>query len=187
MVAGGLPGGAVAGRKDILDWLDFAASEAAGRQKILHPGTFNGNPVSAAAAITTLRIIETTDACERANRTAETLRRRMNEVLADKGIGWSIYGTFSGFHVFMNPEDRTIDPMTFDPLSVPWKELKTKPADAANALRLALLLEGVDIGGWPGGLTSAAHSEADVEATIQAFSRAIDRLKAEGMPNVSAA
>ncbi|MFC4351690.1 aspartate aminotransferase family protein [Fodinicurvata halophila] len=187
IVAGGLPGGAVAGRKDILDWLDFAASEAAGRQKILHPGTFNGNPVSAAAAITTLRIIETTDACERANRTAETLRRRMNEVLADKGIGWSIYGTFSGFHVFMNPEDRTIDPMTFDPLSVPWKELKTKPADAANALRLALLLEGVDIGGWPGGLTSAAHSEADVEATIQAFSRAIDRLKAEGMPNVSAA
>lgn len=41
IVAGGLPGGAVAGRGDILDQLDFAAMEAAKRTKILHPGTFD--------------------------------------------------------------------------------------------------------------------------------------------------
>lgn len=187
IVAGGLPGGAVAGRQDVLDRLDFEATAAAGQQKIMHPGTFNGNPVSAAAGVTALRIIESGDACERANRTAETLRREMNAVLARKGVGWAVYGTFSAFHIFMNPEGRRIDPTAFDPLSLTWKELKTKPEGMANALHLALLNAGVDISGWPGGLTSAAHTEADVAATVEAFSQAIDRLRSEGIPQAKAA
>lgn len=187
IVAGGLPGGAVAGRREILDQIDFEAMAAAGRDKILHPGTFNGNPVSAAAAITTLGIIETTDACERANRAAEQLRRGMNEVLARKHPAWAAYGTFSGFHFFMNPEGRKIDPLDFDPLQIPWRELKTKPATENTALHLALLIEGVDIANWPGGMTSAVHTEDDITASVEAFSRALDRLKAEGIPRASEA
>ena len=68
ILAGGLPGGAVAGRKDVLDLLDFAAAKGAGSEKIEHPGTFNANPLSAAAGVATLEIIRCTDACERANR-----------------------------------------------------------------------------------------------------------------------
>src|SRR6185437_13835353 len=45
IVAGGLPGDAVAGRRDILEELDFKAAEARTREKISHPGTFNANPV----------------------------------------------------------------------------------------------------------------------------------------------
>ncbi|MEQ9122935.1 MAG: aminotransferase class III-fold pyridoxal phosphate-dependent enzyme, partial [Alphaproteobacteria bacterium] len=51
IVAGGMPGGAVVGRQDIMDALDFQAMQAAGREKIDHPGTFNANPISAAAGI----------------------------------------------------------------------------------------------------------------------------------------
>ena len=40
ILAGGLPGGAVVGRKDILDRLDFDATRAAGVEKIAHHGTF---------------------------------------------------------------------------------------------------------------------------------------------------
>src|SRR5436309_8556489 len=40
ILAGGLPGGAVAGAKDILDQLDPAAAKAARREKIGHQGTF---------------------------------------------------------------------------------------------------------------------------------------------------
>ncbi|MBV8776644.1 MAG: aminotransferase class III-fold pyridoxal phosphate-dependent enzyme, partial [Alphaproteobacteria bacterium] len=43
ILAGGLPGGAVAGRKDILDLLDFKATQETGKEKINHPGTFNAN------------------------------------------------------------------------------------------------------------------------------------------------
>ena len=54
IVAGGLPGGAVAGRADIMAQLDAAAAKTAGREKIGHQGTFNANPLCAAAAIATL-------------------------------------------------------------------------------------------------------------------------------------
>ena len=187
IVAGGLPGGAVAGRKAILDRLDFTETAATGVPKILHPGTFNANPVSAAAGITALRIIETGDACDRANRVAEDLRRQMNEALARRDLNWAVYGTFSAFHLFMNPHGRNIDPVNFDPHAVTWTELKTKPAEEVNALRLALLLEGVDISGWPGGLTSAAHSQADVDATAEAFDHALERLVREGLLQASPA
>src|SRR6185312_626474 len=65
IVAGGLPGGAIAGAKDIMDQLDPAAAKAAGREKIGHQGTFNANPLCAAAAVTTLSMIEKEDLCGR--------------------------------------------------------------------------------------------------------------------------
>ena len=114
IVAGGLPGGAVGGRRDILDLLDFKRTKAAGIEKIDHPGTFNANPVSAAAGIATLEIIAGTDACARANAFGETLRRQMNEVLADEGVKWAVHGSYSGFYVFTNPDDADITPGTFD-------------------------------------------------------------------------
>src|SRR5262247_3677695 len=66
ILAGGLPGGAVTGRKDILDLLDFEVTKGAGKEKINHPGTFNANPMSAAAGIATLRIIAESDANDKA-------------------------------------------------------------------------------------------------------------------------
>ena len=51
ILAGGLPGAAVAGRRDILDQLDFAAPRKPGGRRSSIPGTFNANPVSAAAGI----------------------------------------------------------------------------------------------------------------------------------------
>ena len=56
--------GAVGGRKEILEELDFEKTAERGREKIQHPGTFNANPVSATAGITALKIIERTDACQ---------------------------------------------------------------------------------------------------------------------------
>jgi adenosylmethionine-8-amino-7-oxononanoate aminotransferase len=47
ILAGGLPGGAVVGKKDVLDQIDPAAAKSAGREKIGHQGTFNANPLCA--------------------------------------------------------------------------------------------------------------------------------------------
>ena len=74
IVAGGLPGGAVAGRKEIMDQLDQAAAKAAGREKIGHQGTFNSNPLCAAAAVATLSIVERDEVCAQAEATAERIR-----------------------------------------------------------------------------------------------------------------
>ena len=180
IVAGGMPGAAVAGRKDVLDWLDFDESKRQGREKIGHPGTFNANPVSAAAGIAVLGILAESDACARAAAMAAAFRDRMNAMLARERVGWAVYGTSSGFHLFMNAAGAPIDPERFDPYDHPMDALKAQPEDQQRKLRLALLTEGVDVNSRIGGLLSASHTEADVDQAVAAFAAALGRLRAEG-------
>ena len=180
ILAGGLPGGALVGRADVLDRLDFEATAGRGLEKVQHPGTFNANPISAAAGIAALEQIETTDACARANAIGEKLRHGLNEALEAEGVPWAAYGTFSGVHIFTNPERRRLRPGDFDPLAVPYRELKTRQGNITHRLRLAMLLHGVDLTSWPGALVSAGLSEADVADTIEAFRESLRLLKREG-------
>ena len=180
ILAGGLPGGAVAGRKDILDLLDFQVTKAADREKISHQGTFNANPLSAAAGVAALEIVGTTDACARANRYAETLRRRINEVFEEERVPWAVYGAFSNFHFFTNPGRTAITPTRFDPKAVPAEAFFDKrQAGLVHKFRLAMMTHGVDFSGSPGGITSATHGEAELEDTMTALRKAIRMLKQE--------
>ena len=95
-------------------------------------------------------------------------------------VPWAAYGTYSGFHIFLNPEQRKIVPSDFDPLAIHYDELKQTPPVLAQKLRLAMLVAGVDITGWPGGLVSAAHDERDAAETVAAFRESIHMLKREG-------
>lgn len=174
IVAGGLPGGAVTGRADIMAGLDFAAAARSGREKIYHPGTFNACPVSAAAGIAALEIIRDGPACTRAAGLADTLRTGLNDALREAGLPWVAYGQSSAFHLYMGEAP-------FDPRALGREGLHRQPKDAARLLRLALNLEGVDFSGWPGGLVSAAHEEADIRATLKAMRRALARLRADGV------
>ena len=124
IVAGGLPGACVAGRKDILDLLDFNVAARTGREKIAHPGTFNANPVSAAAGTAALTVIAETDAADRAAATAADLREKLNAVLADAHVPWAVYGTYSGFHLFVNPSGLDVGPYSFDPAKIPLEDMK---------------------------------------------------------------
>ena len=180
IIAGGLPGGAVAGRKEILDDLDFAAARERGREKIFHPGTFNANPVSAAAGRAALAIVRDSDACEHANAFGAELRAGLNAVLEEEGVPWAVYGTFSSFHLFMNPRGRAIRPAAFDPLDIDYAELKERPPALVNKIRLGLLVNGVDIQGWPGGMASAANTADDLPITVDAFRETIRMLRREG-------
>ncbi|MEJ0017691.1 MAG: aminotransferase class III-fold pyridoxal phosphate-dependent enzyme [Acetobacteraceae bacterium] len=158
IVAGGLPGACVVGRKEILDLLDFQVTAKTGREKIAHPGTFNANPVSAAAGTAALTVIAETDASDRASATAADLREKLNEVLAEANVPWAVYGTFSGFHLFVNPSGLDIGPHSFDPTKIPLEDMKNQPKGLVNKLRLAMLLNGVDLNPRGGGLLSCTHT-----------------------------
>ena len=179
ILAGGLPGAAVVGNREILDALDFDAAPASGREKIQHQGTYNANPISAAAGAAALSIIETTDACQQANAYGERLRDRLNQLFTEKDVPWAAYGTFSGFHIFTNSNNLNINPEAFDPTVIDRQELKNTPAGLSHKLRLAMLINGVDITGWPGGTISAVHTDADLEQTVDAFRESISMLRAE--------
>jgi glutamate-1-semialdehyde 2,1-aminomutase len=180
ILAGGLPGGAITGRKDILDLLDFQVTKAADREKITHQGTFNANPLSAAAGIAALEIVGTTDACVRANRYADTLRQRINEVFEEERVPWAAYGAFSNFHFFTNPDRAAFAPTRFDPRAVPAEAFFDKrQAGLVHKFRLAMMTHGVDFSGSPGGITSATHGDAELEDTLTALRKAIRMLKQE--------
>ncbi|HEV2303233.1 MAG TPA: aminotransferase class III-fold pyridoxal phosphate-dependent enzyme [Stellaceae bacterium] len=181
ILAGGLPGGAVAGRKDILDLLDFRVTEEAKREKIAHPGTFNANPLSAAAGVAALEIVGATDACARANAYGDKVRRGINEVFEEERVPWAAYGTFSMFHIFTNPERRTIVPTRFDPFEHSDEALSgDRKASVVHKLRLAMMTAGVDLSGSPGGLASATHGEAELEDTVRALRQSVRLLREEG-------
>lgn len=183
IVAGGLPGGCVAGREDIIEWLDFDVSKKKGFEKIAHQGTYNANPVSAAAGLAALEIIASTDACERANDYGDRLRAKLNEVLAQEQVPWASYGEFSAFHLFTNPNGRALSPGNtagdFDPHGLSFEELKGNAPGAVQKLRLAMILNGVDITGWPGGTIAAVHSDEDLQHTADAFRESLKMMRAE--------
>jgi glutamate-1-semialdehyde 2,1-aminomutase len=180
VLAGGMPGGAVAGRKDIVGWLDYEMSAAAGRERISHQGTHNAHAVCAAAGIATLKIIRDTDACARATANAAALRARLNEVLEEEGVPWAVYGEYSFFHFFTNPDRHPIKPTAFDAHAVPSTWFKPDKRERLLAkFVLGLMNHGVDPKGNRGGLASAAHTAEDIRLTAQAWRSTLRALKAE--------
>ena len=181
ILSGGLPGGAVVGRKDIMDWLDFKVSKQAAREKITHLGTFNANPVSAAAGIATLEILAGTDACARANAFGTELRARMNEVLEEEAVKWAVHGSYSGMHIYTNPEAADIVPSRFDAAGFIQKMIdKPRGEGVTGQVRMGLLVNGVDLNSGPSGTISAMHGEEEMAITVDAFRSTLRALKREG-------
>jgi glutamate-1-semialdehyde 2,1-aminomutase len=181
VMAGGLPGGAVAGRKDIMDWLDFEVSTAAGVEKVAHQGTFNANPVSAAAGIATLEILAATDACARANAYGEELRARMNAVLEEEQVNWAVYGSYSGIHIYTNPAGVLLSPNRFDAMAfIPAMLGKVLGGGINGHVRMGLLVNGVDMNSGPSGYISAMHGEEEMATTVEAFRATVRALRREG-------
>lgn len=180
ILAGGMPGGAVAGRKDILDLLDVVESRRAGREKIQHQGTYNANPVSAETGAAALELIEATDPGKQADEATAQLRAGLNAVIADEDLPWVVYGTSSGFHTFLNPDGLPIGPGRFDPADHDYHALKAQPAELARKLRLAMLVNGVDLNMRLGGFLSATHAPEDIAHTVGAFAESIRMVRREG-------
>jgi glutamate-1-semialdehyde 2,1-aminomutase len=168
IVAGGLPGGAVCGRRDVLSMLAYRGDPTWDRaERVAHAGTFNANPLSAAAAIATLEHIGDASLQARANKLGEELRRGVTEAMKRAGTPGTCYGEASIYHVSFEGKPGLAG---FD---------RPRKGDHYHLLRCAILNEGVDCSmnhGW----VSAVHTEEDIERTIRAYERAFRAMVAEG-------
>jgi glutamate-1-semialdehyde 2,1-aminomutase len=97
IVGGGYALAAFGGRADIMDRFDARRPDA-----MSHGGTFNGNPVAAAAGLATLREL-TADGYDRLAELGERLRARLSDGIADGGIDARVDGIASLFQVFAGP------------------------------------------------------------------------------------
>ncbi|REK19624.1 MAG: aminotransferase class III-fold pyridoxal phosphate-dependent enzyme [Planctomycetota bacterium] len=179
IVAGGFPGGAVAGRKDVMDVMTMRDDRQWNLDnRVPHQGTFNANPVTAAAGLATLRLIDQGDVIPQADRIAAHLRERMNDAIRQAGSSWLVYGESSGFHFFTNPQGRSVTVDDIYSGVVTREELKGGVAPSViHQLRCGMILGGADVFPWPGGVVSAVHSEEDVEITAAAFKACLEAME----------
>ncbi len=91
------------------------------------------------------------------------------------------YGEFSGFRLlpgYQGPRPTSDD---FIPYDGALNKLDgAGNARLAHAFRQGMLLHGVDLPGLSG-MTTAAHTEADVEQTLAAVAGVLDLLREEGL------
>ena len=182
ILAGGLPGGAVAGTREIVSLIEFKAGDRrdfGGR--IPHPGTFNANPLSAAAGNAALEVVATGEPNRYADALARTLVRRLNETIRGEGLPGCAYGYASMFHVIVGAEcPPPIDDFTWDWQGKAGHRVPHTSIEAMWALKRGMLNEGVDLMGT-GGMLSSAHTDEDIDRTLEAFSRTLRRMKEEGL------
>ena len=174
IVAGGMPGGAVAGKAEIMDMQTFTGDSQHDRfQRVLQQGTFNCNLPSTAAGVAALKIVAEGEATEYAARLGQVVRDAMSETLKRRGVSGVVYGERSVFHVTLGEGmDEAVQRRDVVKLM--------GARGAAGPLRKAMLLEGVDFM-RTGGFTSIAHGDQEIELTLGAFDRALERLQAEGI------
>ncbi len=182
IVAGGMPGGVVAGRADIMELFDYTGDAHHDRYgRVHHLGTFNANPVSTAAGIATLKQVATGLPHERANRLAGRLRQGMDDILREEGVAGYVYGEVSIFHVYLEAfpgsgaSDR--DQLATRDVNV----LKGIPAPVVAAFQKMLLARGIDLVSYTGGVTSSAHTDEDIALTLDAFGEVVRSLVREHM------
>jgi glutamate-1-semialdehyde 2,1-aminomutase len=182
ILAGGYPGAALVGRAEVMQVMDFRSDHGIVAPRVPHQGTYNAETVSARAGIATLKLISTTDAIATANATAARLREELNGVARRLGSGWCVYGNFSNFHIFANPDHAAIGPEDIMAGRVPWQNLKNLSGggELPHLMRAGMICGGADISIWPGGLLSCRHTPQDIDRTADAFEKMLKMLAEEG-------
>jgi glutamate-1-semialdehyde 2,1-aminomutase len=174
VLTGGLPGGAVAGRADVMGAL--RPRRPSDEPYAFHFGTFNAHPLSAAVGITTLREVASGEAGAAADAEAAALRAGLDELLEAVGVRGFAYGESSTFHLFLAPAgqpptDGFPDRETF----------MSMPPGLIDVLHRELRVRGVDLMSYNGGVLSSAHGAREREITLKAFEEVLQLLKKAGL------
>jgi glutamate-1-semialdehyde 2,1-aminomutase len=126
IIGGGYPVGAIAGREEIMDLFSPMNDNF-----LTHSGTFNGNPVTMAAGITTMNLL-TADEIDRINGLGEKLRMHFNNVLEEIGIIAQVTGIGSLVQIHFTKEEVK-----------DWRTAATARVDMRAMLHLLLMDKGV--------------------------------------------
>ena len=152
ILGGGLPIGAIGGKKEIMEQISPAG-------KVYQAGTFNGHPLSLAAALTTLDVLEKEKVHDNVNQKGDSLRAWLRDSVNDLGLDYNVSGVGSMFKIFFGPS----------------------PANYQEALKCnkqgyfdffhRMLDSGVFLppSQFETNFLSAAHTEEDLNKTLEAY------------------
>jgi glutamate-1-semialdehyde 2,1-aminomutase len=176
MVSGGLPGAAVCGRAEVMDLLQIRAGDPEWNRyrHVVHPGTWNANPLCAVAGLSLLKIAATGEPQRRAEAMAKRLVAGFNRQIEKRGLEACAFNASSAIHLHIGPCQKCDRQLCLD-------AGKRMSSEDILALHRHLLLNGVNLLRGTIGWVSAVHTDQDIEQTVDAFGAALDGLADEGV------
>jgi glutamate-1-semialdehyde 2,1-aminomutase len=152
VIGGGLPVGAVGGRRDIME-------KIAPLGPVYQAGTLSGNPVAVAAGLATLKIVDSPDFQSKIEATTLQLVEGLKVEARKTGVTFSAQSIGSMFGLYF----RAAPPTSF-------AEVMQCDKDRFNRFFHAMLERGVYLApsAYEAGFVSAAHTSGDIDATLSA-------------------
>jgi len=163
IVGGGYALAAIAGRADIMAHFDRLAM--ADEDFLFQVGTLSGNPIASIAGLATLEVLKRPGAYEQVFATGRELMKALGDILKKAGIKATVVGEPPLFDVIFTDQ--------------PIKDYRdTLKGDKAIATRFnKLLRERGIMKGESKYYVSLAHTRADIDHTIRAWTEAAAELK----------
>jgi glutamate-1-semialdehyde 2,1-aminomutase len=160
IVGGGLPLGAFGGRRDIMQCI-------APLGPVYQAGTLSGNPLAVAAGLATLAAVQSQGLHESLTAATQRLVKGLAGAAAAAGVPFSAQAVGGMFGVYF----RSRAPQTF-------AEVMESDRQAFNRFFHEMLDRGVYFApsAFEAGFVSAAHTGADIDATVAAAAEAFKRL-----------
>lgn len=157
----GYPIAAITGSEEIMS--------VVGPKKVVHGGTFSSNPVSLAAALATLDIMERKNVHEKINKFGKKLMKGISQVLTDEHVPHVIQGFPSMFQYFFTNRKKISQ----------YRDLEAVDMELYAKVHAELLKEGVmiDEDNEEVIFTSYSHTNADLNKTLDAFQHAVRHIK----------
>jgi glutamate-1-semialdehyde 2,1-aminomutase len=178
IMAGGMPGGAVGGRGDVLDMIAIRGNdEWNAKKRIAHPGTYNANPLCASAGSRCLEILSSQPINRRADEAAGRLVAGFNAVLESTKVRGFAFRRASMAWVVFGADYEGSE----DFCSVAHEKINEGTSKYYSAFKTAMLNAGVDVFAANNFIVSATHTEKEVEATVAAFEQAVTRMQQDGV------
>ncbi|MEH6471608.1 MAG: glutamate-1-semialdehyde 2,1-aminomutase [Halopseudomonas sp.] len=161
VIGGGMPVGAFGGRRDVMEHI-------APLGPVYQAGTLSGNPVAMAAGLAQLEQISQPGFYESLFAKTDALVAGMRERAAKAGIPFTTNHVGSMFGFFFTEADQVVN----------FEQAINCNNDHFNPFYHGMLAEGVYLApaSYEAGFMSAAHSEADIQATLDAAERVFNTL-----------
>ena len=164
VMAGGFPLACVAGPKALMRHFDAALEGTP--EYVWQAGTFNGNAIAAAAGLATLAELRKPGTYERLFRTGTRLRDGLAAAVRKHGLAAQVSGEPPVFDIFFT--DRPI---------VDYRATLTADRERIKRFNAELLRRGV-VKAVNKIYVSLAHTDEDVDATLEVFDQALGALAA---------
>jgi glutamate-1-semialdehyde 2,1-aminomutase len=159
IIGGGFPVGAVGGRAEVMAVFD----PSGGPPRVPHAGTFNANPVTMAAGLASMRLMDRA-AFDRLAEFGAKMRAGIAACFKDAGIAGSVTGVGSLFRV--HPSDRAL---------IDYRSSRQDPAEAARLDRIVrfLLDHGALVSTTGLGCLSTPMGDAEIEGFLEVLAGAL--------------